>query len=50
MIDLLAEKLEPSFDIINQKLQSDNITVHLLYLKTVVDNDQIQNYIIKPFF
>ncbi|AWI14191.1 spore germination protein [Caldibacillus thermoamylovorans] len=50
MIDLLAEKLEPSFDIINQKLQSDNITVHLLYLKTVVDNDQIQSYIIKPFF
>lgn len=50
MIDLLAEKLEPSFDIINQKLQSDNITVHLLYLKTVVDNGQIQNYIIKPFF
>lgn len=50
MIDLLAEKLEPSFDIINQKLQTDNITVHLLYLKTVVDNDQIQNYIIKPFF
>ncbi len=50
IIDLLAEKLEPSFDIINQKLQSDNITVHLLYLKTVVDNDQIQNYIIKPFF
>lgn len=50
LIDLLAEKLEPSFDIINQKLQTDNITVHLLYLKTVVDNDQIQNYIIKPFF
>lgn len=50
MIDLLVEKLEPSFDIINQKLQSDNKTVHLLYLKTVVDNDQIQNYIIKPFF
>ena len=50
MIDLLAEKLEPSFDIINKKLQTDNITVHLLYLKTVVDNDQIQNYIIKPFF
>lgn len=50
LIDLLAEKLEPSFDIINQKLQNDNITVHLLYLKTVVDNDQIQNYIIKPFF
>lgn len=50
LIDLLAEKLEPSFDIINQKFQTDNITVHLLYLKTVVDNDQIQNYIIKPFF
>jgi len=50
MIDLLVEKLEPSFDIINQKLQSDNKTIHLLYLKTVVDNDQIQNYIIKPFF
>jgi len=46
----LVEKLEPSFDIINQKLQSDNKTIHLLYLKTVVDNDQIQNYIIKPFF
>lgn len=50
MIDLLVGKLEPSFDIINQKLQSENKTIHLLYLKTVVDNDQIQNYIIKPFF
>lgn len=50
MIDWLNEQLQPSFDIIYKKLQSKNNTVSLLYLKTIVDSNEVQNNIIKPFY
>jgi len=49
VLDLVKE-LQPTFDIIQIPLQIEEKKAFLLYLKTVVDGDKIQNIIIKPFF
>lgn len=50
IIDWIKEELKDSFDFINQPLDINNKHVLLLYIKTVVDNKQLQEAIIKPFF
>lgn len=46
----LAEQLGNSFDMTHKKLQVDEKTAVLLFVKTVVDGMQLQQNIIKPFF
>lgn len=46
----LAQKIEPTFDIVQIPLQVSNKKAYLFYIKTVVDPDKIQQMIIKPFF
>lgn len=50
LIAELAEKLKPTFDIIQIPLQIDEKQAFLLYLKSVVDGNKVQEMIIKPFF
>ncbi|MDI2587920.1 spore germination protein [Psychrobacillus sp. NEAU-3TGS] len=46
----LKEQLSPSFDVLLIPLQLEEEAAFLLYLKTAVDGDKLQNMIIKPFF
>ena len=46
----LTDALPSSFDILHVPLALDEAHVHLLYVKTVVDGQTLQQTIIKPFF
>ncbi len=50
LMDKLKEQMNPSFDVMLIPLQLEEEKAFLLYLKTVVDGDKLQNVIIKPFF
>lgn len=46
----LMEQLKPSFDVLLVPLEIGDKSAFLLYLKTVIDEAQLQQLIIKPFF
>ncbi|WP_237262399.1 spore germination protein [Sporosarcina ureae] len=46
----LAQRLEPTVDIVKKTLKSKDRVVHLLYLKSVVDMMQLQEIVVKPFY
>ncbi|WP_428911197.1 spore germination protein [Niallia sp. Krafla_26] len=50
VIDMITKEFETSFDFVNNPLKIDGKEALLLYIKTVVDGVQLQDYIIKPFF
>jgi len=50
VISLITEKFQTSFDFIEKKLHIDEKTAVLLYIKTVVNGADLQEFIIKPFF
>lgn len=50
MVDYLMKELKPTFDLVQKPLKINQKEVVLLFIKTVVDSDRIQQTIIKPFF
>jgi len=49
-LDWLAEQFKPSNDFVSKPLHMDEKHMELLYIKTVIDGDKLQQLIIKPFF
>lgn len=50
IINWLKQTLESSFDFVHKKMEIAGREALLLYIKTVVDSEQLQRDIIKPFF
>ncbi len=50
MVDFIAEEFEASFDFMKKKLEIEDKRALLLYIKTVVNGTELQEYVIKPFF
>ena len=49
-IDWLSARLKPTFDLIEKRLEHRKKGAKLLFIKTLVESDKIQQMIIKPFF
>lgn len=49
-IKYIIEKLKPTSDFINKTLKIENKSAQLIYIKSVVNGSDLQNYLIKPFF
>ncbi|MCQ6282479.1 spore germination protein [Bacillus sp. EB600] len=49
-IDWLSIQLKPTFDLIEKRLEHRKKGAKLLFIKTLVDGDKVQQMIIKPFF
>ncbi len=49
-INRLAKQLAPSADVVKKTLKRKDETVHLLFLKSVVDMMQLQEIVVKPFY
>lgn len=49
-INRLTKQLEPSADVVKKTLKRKDETVHLLFLKSVVDMMQLQEIVVKPFY
>ena len=50
LMNYLCDSLPPSFDVLHVPLALEGEQAQLLYMKTVVDGEVLQNTIIKPFF
>lgn len=49
-IDWLSNGLKPTFDLVEKQLEHRKKKAQLLFIKTLVNSDTIQQTIIKPFF
>ena len=49
-IDWLSIRLKPTFDLIEKRLEHRKKGAKILFIKTLVESDKIQQMIIKPFF
>ncbi|MFJ8258739.1 spore germination protein [Peribacillus asahii] len=49
-LDWLSEELKSSLDLVQKPLHMDEKRAELLYIKTVVDEVQLHQLVIKPFF
>ncbi|WP_338449239.1 spore germination protein [Niallia oryzisoli] len=50
IIDSITQEFQTSFDFVDKKLHIDGKNARLLYIKTVVNGTDLQEYVIKPFF
>ena len=49
-MDWLSARLKPTFDLVEKQLEHRRKEAKLLFIKTLVGGDKVQQMIIKPFF